>query len=99
MISNFLNGLRGGRTVIELEEAIREVSREVAETGRAGSITLSITIEPGGASRFVVKDKIGSKVPEHNRESSIFFQLENGDLSRNDPRQVSLSLIQDMEQK
>lgn len=90
-IGRFIEQLRGGATALELADELATVAREVAETGKAGSVTLTITIEPGGGNRLTVKDGVSAKIPKLSRESTLFFlDDETGDISRTNPRQTNM---------
>lgn len=91
--SSMLQFHRGGEVISDLSEALRAVSGAVMLTGRAGSVTLKVTIKPaakGGA--MVVEDDITTKVPKADKQGSIFFADEAGNLLREDPKQFKLAL-------
>lgn len=90
--SSFLLELARGKTHEELSRDLQAVVAKVTETGKKGSLTLTLSIElldkdPANGVRIV--DEIKTKLPEHDRPSSMFFPTSDGNLSRRDPRQMS----------
>lgn len=81
-----------GRSHAELSVALRALAVAVAETGKPGKLTYTVTLKPQpkveGA--VLVADAIKSSLPEFDRPESIFFTTETGDLTRTDPRQSAL---------
>lgn len=70
---------RKGSLANELAEALADLNRAVLETGKAGSVTLTIGVKPTGDEvSVIVTDKVTSKVPEPDRGQSIFFIDEDG---------------------
>ncbi|CCH73470.1 hypothetical protein BN11_5040017 [Nostocoides australiense Ben110] len=81
-----------GRTASELSDGLAELVRRVKDTGKKGSISLTISVEPmKGADEhtMIVKDSINLKLPEFDRTASVYFSDKDGGLHRNDPRQLS----------
>lgn len=90
--ATFLLEQNRGRTHQELSVGLRDLVAKVEDTGKKGSITLTITIEPlkGNEEALQVSDVIKLNLPEHNRGASIFFRGRDGNLQRDDPNQESL---------
>lgn len=88
---SWLREQRHGALHAELGETLAEVVQAVIEQGKNGSVTLSIKVAPtkDGASVFVTDD-VKKNVPTADRGGSIMFAAANGELTRNDPRQLSL---------
>jgi len=87
----FVTGLAKGRTNRDLSEALQAITKAVAETRKAGSLTLKIDIKPQqNTGAVTVTDKVTAKVPEFDRTASIFFVDEDGHLVRDDPNQSDL---------
>lgn len=87
----FLAAQAGGGTVTELSDGLAELVRRVADTGKKGSIALTVSVEPmkgGDGKTMVVKDSINLKLPEYDRTAGVYFTDEDGRLHRNDPRQI-----------
>lgn len=81
----------GGKTESELTDGLRDLVTRVADTGKRGSLQLTVVVEPmkEDASMLLIKDEIKLKLPEHDRKASIFWQ-KDGELLRNDPNQLSV---------
>lgn len=87
-----------GRSERELSDRLRELVEAVEETGKAGSISYTVTIKPQGNAdhAVLVSDQVKTKLPELDRPASIFFADERYRLVRSDPRQLSFeSLTED----
>lgn len=91
-----LRGLRHGGALDELDTRLAELVASVRETGKGGEINVTLTIKPFNKGRagdtVIVADKVKCKVPELERDASIFFSTESGTLSVTDPRQGKLPL-------
>lgn len=74
----------------DLAEKLREVCQSVRSTNKAGTLTVTIQVEPNGDNRILIKvPTINVKTPQPSRGSAIFFLDEAGHISRRDPRQRS----------
>lgn len=91
-ITDVIGDLAGGRTMERLTELLQNVVSAVQETGKDGSLQLTLTIKPNGAHGVIVKDAIKAKTPEMDRGDSVFFIDSDGGLHRNDPRQIEMPL-------
>ena len=87
-----------GLTHEELSDALRDLTARVVDTGKKGSITLTITIAPlkGDVGALVVADEIKLKLPEHDRAASLFYPDKHGNLSRSDPNQLSFDSLREV---
>ncbi len=88
--------LRMGKTAIELSEKITDVVAAVIKTGKKGSITLKLQIEPATTgdeiSQLIVSEEVTLKVPEKSKPDTLFFSNSHGVMMRFDPRQEKLDL-------
>ena len=87
--------LRNGEAMSELAEHIEKVVAGVRLTGKGGAVALKLEISPlvaGNGVSVEVRDTITSKVPELERESSIFYTTRTNTLQREDPRQMRMDL-------
>ena len=98
--ADFLREQSGGSTHDELSEALHTLVARVQDTGKKGSLTYTISVErlKGGRSdnAVIVSDEIRLKLPEHDRDTSLFFVSADGNLSRDDPRQLSFESLRDV---
>lgn len=80
-----------------MEEAtmvLADVVRAVDETGKEGSVTITLKIKPakhGGPEKTLVCE-VKAKKPIAEIAPAVFFSNEEGDLHRYDPRQEEMPL-------
>lgn len=86
---DILTDLDDGHVHEELTRVLRDVVRGVREANAAGSITLKISLKPEGR-QFVVNADVTSKIPTRKPSASVFFATDDGDLRKDDPKQVPL---------
>lgn len=94
-----LRSLRRGNAIADLDDALAQLVASVRETGKAGTLTLKLRVEPADKdSRTVfVTDEIASKLPKREPGKSIFYIDHQGRLTRNDPDQPDLpGLVKDL---
>lgn len=94
--SQFLFAQRGGTTHAELTDGLAALAAAVMETGKSGSLTLTIKVGKAskkGGHQMVVSDAVVVKAPVPERtESFFFFDETTGSLTRTDPLQQQLPL-------
>ena len=75
----------------DLSRAVADVTASVVERGKAGTVTLTLKIEPVKDSgiALTVSGTVSTKKPAAPA-SSLFYGDEDGTLTRNDPRQQTL---------
>lgn len=91
--AEFLHMQRGGDLQREVSQALNEVVEAVHETGRAGAVTLVVSVKPIGKSahrQLIVTDQVKIKKPEGDRGESIFFADDNHNLVRDNPNQPEI---------
>lgn len=89
----FIGVLRDGQAIEDYKKALVEMEERVAETGKAGVLTIQITMKPaskGNRSAFAFTDKVVTKLPAGETGETLLFAGEGGRLSRRDPRQPEL---------
>ena len=86
----FLQEQRRGGLHGELSDGLAGLVAAVSEHRKAGTLTLTVSVKPTGDGVVVVTDKVVVKAPEGDRGSSIFFADEDGNLQREDPRQMKI---------
>jgi len=96
--ADFLREQSKGTTHDELSEGLHALTQRVRDTGRKGSMLLTITVAPldKDVDRLVVSDAIKLKLPEHDRKASLFYPDENGNLSRTDPQQLAFESLREV---
>lgn len=89
---DILAELRRGRLSAELTESLGELITACQDTGKKGTLTLKITIEPDKVEdfetpRIKVTDQIGVARPKRSVQPSTFFLTDDGRPVRRDPNQ------------
>lgn len=88
----------GGQTNKAATEALREVVKAVRETGKSGAVTIRLDVKlVEQTTQIVISDKITSKVPQLDRQASIYFTTPEGDVLRDNPDQDPLFNVQEIE--
>lgn len=90
LFTDVLRDQRNGALVDEITEELARVVRGVVKHGKRGEITLTLKVNPAKGGAYFVYDEVKAKIPEADREATIFYATADGDLSRNDPRQQNL---------
>lgn len=82
----------------EATDGFHEVIAAVAETGKAGSVTITLKVEPDKKAEgiFRVTDSVKVTIPKHDRATSIYFRDSTGNLTRNNPDQPELTGLRDV---
>lgn len=92
--TDILSDIRNGDVIAELTEQLRDVVTRVRETGRPGSLTLTLKVKnasKGAGAALVIEDDVKVKLPTAERGTTVLFATEDGQLQRNDPRQPRLA--------
>ena len=81
----------GGRAHTEATKRFAELVKAVQETGKKGSVTVTLTVSQDKDVKrmFKLDDAVRATIPKESRRS-LWFPDDNGTLHRNDPRQESL---------
>jgi hypothetical protein len=92
----FLVTFNRGRTHDELTAKMAEVVAAVADTGKAGSLTLTIKVTPakGVDGMVLVEDDVKAKVPTLSRPAAMYYVADGGVLSENHPAQLGMFSVQ-----
>jgi len=91
-ITDILREIRRGRAVDQATRMLTEVVRAVDETGKAGTVTITLTVKPekGGGSQKTIGVAVKAKKPEADIPEAVFFSDPEGDLHRSDPTQEEM---------
>jgi len=81
--------INNGAAVAELSDALEKVVAAVRQTGKSGTITLTLK---GTSNVLLIESQVKTKLPEPERGMTIFYATEDNKLVRNDPRQQMLPL-------
>lgn len=91
---DFLAELRHGAVHQELSTAMHELIAAVEATGAKGSLALTITVGMHKGTRMLsVADSVTVKPPVLQRDTSLWFITDDGNASRDDPRQLAFEGI------
>lgn len=96
--ADWLRDQSQGATHDELSEALYDLVDRVTDTGKKGTLTLTISVEPmkGDDSVLLVSDEIKLRLPEYPRRPSIFYQDGEGNLCRTNPDQPELAGLREV---
>lgn len=80
------------KTVAEASEALRDLVGKVRDTGKKGTLTLTITVAPfeADSSVLTINDEIKVRAPEHTRKPALAWPDGRNNLSRSDPSAMPL---------
>lgn len=94
--SVILQDLRDGRTHSDLSARFAELVKEVEQTGKAGSLLLTIKVAPASRAqpvdKVIVSPTITLKLPKPDAGEDFFWLSDESELSRNHPRQQALGM-------
>ena len=96
--SDWLRDQSSGSTHDELSESLHDLVARVRDTGKKGSLTLVVTVEPmkEDTEVLVVHDEIKLKLPEFPRKASIFYADSDGNLTRQNPNQLEFEFLREV---
>lgn len=94
-----VDALRFGTLGDELTDKLRDLVAACATTGRAGSLTFSLHLKPGKGGQIEVFDDIKMKMPKEEKGSSLMFATPDNNLTREDPRQLTLEGLRTVDQE
>lgn len=91
-ITDVLRDIRRGRAVEQATRLLNEVVRAVDETGKPGTVTITLTVKPekGGGTQKTIIAAVKAKKPEGDIPEAVFFSDADGDLHRSDPQQSEM---------
>lgn len=101
-ITEVLSKVRGGHALADAGNELADVVLAVKATGKKGSVTLTIDVEPDKTDETVVtlQPKIKVSKPVKPYSKGIFFVNDrNGHLTQEDPRQLELLAEQEAEKE
>lgn len=85
----------------EATEALNDLVHATTETGKAGSLTLTIKMKPigGKAGQMELDTDVKTKLPAPTKGRTILFTTPDNNLQRSDPRQQTLDGVRDVLQE
>lgn len=87
-----LGQIRGGAAVNDAAKDFVELCQRVRATGKKGSLTLKITVEPekNDADVFTVTPEVSVVLPKVPRAKGLFYMTTDAQLVREDPKQTKM---------
>ncbi|WP_213956297.1 hypothetical protein [Variovorax sp. dw_954] len=98
--SVFLNELNDGTSHAGVTAALSEALQSVQSTGKSATLTTKLTITPakkgasGATDKVTITFEYDVKLPKAEQPSDFFYLTEDGETSRQHPKQHSLELRQ-----
>lgn len=89
----WLEKYKKGEVDGELTHELRTLIEAVQETGKPGTVTLTIKVTRKGERQVTIIEDVKVKTPVHSRSEQIYFVDQHLNLARNDPRQGVLADI------
>lgn len=93
--TDFLLDLDKGRVLSELSARLTEVSGAVIATGKKGSVTLKVTVDPRPDGETVDVTAATTSVVPKPDHAGVFFVTEDHQLTRDDPAYAEPLLTRD----
>lgn len=90
-ISHTLAMLQGGSFSEDCAEALATLVKGVDETGKAGSITITLALKKSGGA-IEIAAKVVAKIPEPKADSDLLWATNEGNLVLDNPAQRKLAL-------
>ena len=90
LFTDIMRDVKKGRLVEEATAALADVVRAVDEVGKAGSVSITLTVKPGDGSEKTLVATVKVNKPTKEIPAAIFFSDADGDLHRSDPRQQEM---------
>jgi len=92
-IEDTLRHLRGGHLLADFQEQLAKVVQAVDATGKAGKLTLALTVKKVSRSGALeILDKVTATAPEEAPLTTLMYPTPEGRLAPSDPRQQALDL-------
>lgn len=87
-----LQDINNGQVADQLATDMQTLVNAVREHGRKGSMTLKVEVQPrkGNTYALNVTARVDTKLPAPEPVESVFFTDAEGNLHRDDPRQLAL---------
>jgi hypothetical protein len=99
--AELLTVLDHGAAHAEASRQLHDLVAAVRDQGKKGTMTIALQVAPlkGSTSQVVVAAQVTSKPPKSEPAAAVFFLDDDGNLSRNDPRQLEMDGLRVVEPK
>lgn len=84
-----IQDIRDGQLLNLLNDKLAEVIASVNETGKSGTLTLTLKVKPNGEDALTISSDVKAKTPEPAVGDAIFF-TDGQNLFRRNPRQADI---------
>lgn len=92
-----INALRFGTLADDLTDELNKLVSKCDETGKQGELILKLKLKPGKGGQMEIIDEIAVKAPKEEKGTSIFFATPDGNLTREDPRQMNIEGLRSLD--
>ena len=97
--TDVLPSLRYGTLNDDLGEALNTLTKKCDETNKSGTLTLTLKLKPGKGGQIEIFDEIKVSLPKEEKASSIMFATPDGNLIREDPRQMTIDGLRTLDKE
>lgn len=93
-ITDTMREIRKGRLIDLATRDLADVTQAVVSTGKPGSVTITIKVEPnkGAEDQVILKGSSKKTEPREDIPTAVFFTDNSGGLFRIDPKQREMDL-------
>lgn len=91
-----LTAIRYGLLLDDLSNELNRLTTACMDSGRKGELTLKLTLRPGKAGQLEIVDDVQVRLPKQERPTTLLYATPEGNLQREDPRQMSLAGIREV---
>lgn len=99
--ADFLQEHNNGHGHRKASIALQDVVQAVVETGKKGSVTITVAVEPMKGAEdgtLMLTVNVAEKIPTEPVKAAVFYADDDGNLTRNDPRQLSFDSLREVGQ-
>lgn len=96
--ADFLNEHTKGLHHTKASETLQELVGAVVDTGKKGTMTITVTVEPmkGNADALLTTINVAAKLPAQPVKAAVFYADGEHNLTRNDPNQPTFDGLKDV---
>lgn len=93
--ADFLREVNKGSVHDELSKALHDLIAKVREVRKPGKVTLVLKVDwMKSTGMLQITDDVKVELPKFDRKASLWFVDRNGNVTRNDPNQLTFSTMQ-----
>lgn len=95
----FLQDHNRGSAHTEASEALQRLVLAAADTGKAGSVTVKVSVKPmdGSETAMVTTVEVTEKLPKVPLRPAIFYADDDGNLTRDDPQSLPFPKLKEVD--